>query len=274
VSDTARWVAACRAIESERPDALFRDPLADRLAGRRGREMAHGMPDAKQTIWSIAIRTVVVDEFVSSAIADGVDTILDLGAGLDTRPYRLDLPRSLRWVEVDYPKLVEAKDDLLRDEVPACRVERMGLDLADRAPRQALFERLGAASRSALVLTEGVIPYLSQEDASRLAADLHEQPAFARWVTDYFSPVLIRYQRGRRSLRNAPFLFDPPDWEAFFAEQGWRLEEMRYLGEESDRRHRRVPTPWFVGLMAPFPSSARRHEMRRMTGYALLGRKD
>ena len=36
ISDTARWVAVYRAIESERPDAWFRDPLAKRLAGERG----------------------------------------------------------------------------------------------------------------------------------------------------------------------------------------------------------------------------------------------
>ena len=36
VSDTARWVAFYRAMESERPDAVFRDPFARRLAGERG----------------------------------------------------------------------------------------------------------------------------------------------------------------------------------------------------------------------------------------------
>jgi hypothetical protein len=83
---------------------------------------------------------------------------------------------------------------------------------------------------------------------------------------------LIRYQRKRRFTRNAPSLFDPPDWEGFFAEKGWHLREMRYLGEESVRLHRKMPMPWFVRLLRPFTSGARRREMFRMAGYALLER--
>lgn len=44
VPDTAFMAAAYRAIESERPDALFRDPLADKLAGERGREIIASLP--------------------------------------------------------------------------------------------------------------------------------------------------------------------------------------------------------------------------------------
>src|SRR6185369_17641435 len=40
VSDTARWVATYRAQETARPDALFKDPFAERLAGERGRAIA------------------------------------------------------------------------------------------------------------------------------------------------------------------------------------------------------------------------------------------
>jgi methyltransferase (TIGR00027 family) len=270
VSDTALWVAACRAIETERPDALFRDPLAARLAGERGREIARSMRDAKATMWSVAIRTVVVDGFLRAAIAGGVDAIVNLGAGLDTRPYRMELPSSLRWIEVDYPDLIDTKEDLLRDETPWCQLERVGLDLADRKGRSALFERIGSDGGRVLVLTEGVIPYLSLDQAAELAADLRARPSFALWVTDYFSPTLLRTLRKRRSLADAPFRFDPPDWEGFFAERGWRLREMRYLGEESVRLHRRVPMPLFLELIRPFIPSSGRRAMLRMTGYATL----
>ncbi len=272
VSDTASWIAACRAIETERPDALFRDPFADRLAGARGREIAGTMHRGKTTIWSVAIRTAVVDELLLSAVAEGADTVLNLGAGLDTRPYRLDLPSSLRWIEVDYPDTIETKEELLRGEVPACRLERFGLDLAEPSTRTALIERIGSSSSRTIVLTEGVVPYLTLDDAAALAADLHSQPPFALWVTEYFSPVLIRYQGERPAMRNAPFRFDPPDWEGFFADAGWHLRDMRYLGEETVRLRRRMPTPWFVKVLRPFMPAAKRREMRRMTGYAVLER--
>jgi hypothetical protein len=143
-------------------------------------------------------------------ISSGIDTVVDLGAGLDTRPYRMELPASLRWVEIDYPDLIASKEARLRAETPVCPVERIGFDLAERGPRQILFDRIGATSASALVLTEGVVPYLSVTDAATLAADLHAQPSFERWVTDYFSPVLLRYLRKRPSLANVPFLFRSP----------------------------------------------------------------
>lgn len=83
VSDTAFLVAQLRAVESARPDALFRDRLAARLAGERGRRIAEATPNPV-TAWQIAMRTVIIDRYVLEA--QGVDTILNLGAGLDTRP--------------------------------------------------------------------------------------------------------------------------------------------------------------------------------------------
>jgi methyltransferase (TIGR00027 family) len=274
LSDTALWVAACRAIESERPDALFRDPLAARLAGERGRRMATTMPDATATQWSVAIRTVVIDRFLTAEVAAGADSVLSLGAGFDARPYRLDLPTDLAWIEVDYPDIVRTKEELLAGETAACRVERVGLDLAERDARRRLFARIGGTSQRTVILTEGVVPYLTPPETADLAADLHAQPSFDRWVTDYFSPVLLAYLKRRRPRSNAPFRFDPPDWEAFFAAERWRPKEMRYLGEESLRLGRRVPMPLQVHLMRPFLSRSRRAEMRRMTGYALLARVD
>ena len=44
ISDTARWMAVYRARESERPDAVFTDPFARRLAGERGEQIANAMP--------------------------------------------------------------------------------------------------------------------------------------------------------------------------------------------------------------------------------------
>ena len=92
VSDTARWVATYRAVESARPDALFHDPLADRLAGDRGRAIVAAAPRAIRNGWWLVARTKVMDDVIIDAITDGCDRVLNLAAGLDTRPYRLDLP--------------------------------------------------------------------------------------------------------------------------------------------------------------------------------------
>jgi len=57
VSDTALWVAAYRALESERPDALFHDPYARELAGERGWRILEGLPKARRTDWPMVVRT-------------------------------------------------------------------------------------------------------------------------------------------------------------------------------------------------------------------------
>lgn len=121
VSDTAFWIAHHRALETARPDALFRDPLASLLAGDRGKEIAAAMPMSAMTGWVVTIRTVIIDDYINSAIAQGIDTILNLGAGLDTRPYRMDLPQSLLWIEADYPQMIDFKSERLANEQPRCR---------------------------------------------------------------------------------------------------------------------------------------------------------
>ncbi|HEX3770714.1 MAG TPA: SAM-dependent methyltransferase [Polyangiaceae bacterium] len=275
VADTATWVAAYRAMESERPDALFRDPLAARVAGARGRRLAAEVVGAETFAWNLAIRTCVIDELVTAAIREGVDTVVNLGAGMDTRPYRLALPPSLTWIEADQPAILERKEACLRDERPRCVLRRAKVDLANAAERSAFLAAVGASPGRALVLTEGVVDYLSNDDVGALAADLAGLACAWGWIVDYSSPMLRRAVRRRRSFksdfRRAPFLFDPSDWEAFFRRRGWRIAKMRYLVDEGEQRGRSVPLPaWLRLAMKVLPSQ--REEIRKMQAYVLLDR--
>ena len=99
VSDTAFWIAYHRALESERPDALFHDPFAKRLAGERGRRISESMPTSRIVAWTVALRTRIIDDYIVAALHAGIDTVLCLGAGLDARPYRMPLPAEVRWIE-------------------------------------------------------------------------------------------------------------------------------------------------------------------------------
>lgn len=273
VSDTAFWVATYRAVETERTDALFRDPLAARLVEGRGREIAAGMKDQRTTAWSVSVRTCIIDDMVRRALALGVDTVLNLGAGLDTRPYRLDLPRDLRWVEVDFAGIVAFKEERLRGERPRCALRRVSLDLSATDARRELLGDVAGKAGKILVLTEGVVPYLSLDDAAALALDLRAQPKVTRWIVDRFSREALRHRRraGRaRQLQNAPVLFKPDDWEAFFAAHGWKVAEVRYLIPEARRIGRPVPIgPWKRFFVALMPAS-RRRVVERFFGYAML----
>jgi methyltransferase (TIGR00027 family) len=276
VSDTAFMVAGFRALETERPDALFRDPLAAKLSGEHGRNILTTIPRGFVGAWSVVIRTVIIDAFIQEAVAGGVDTILNLGAGLDTRPYRMALPKSLRWIEVDYPHVIDLKHARLVDERPNCRLDRVKLDLTDRAARRQLFAEVNTGATRILVLSEGVIPYLTEGDVAALAADLKDMDRARCWVIDYFSPEALKFGRRMRArvLRNAPFRFQPKDWFGFFAGHGWQAKEIRYIAEEADRLNRPIPLPpllraWMV-LRTAFASPTRRRAVKHFAGYVLL----
>lgn len=277
VSDTAFWVAHYRAMEGERPDALFRDPLAGVLAGERGKKIAAAMPMTFWTGWSVVLRTCIIDDYIQEAVAAGADTILNLGAGLDTRPYRMELPESLAWIEADYPHMIEFKEERLANERPRCGLERVKIDLADVAARQRMLAEVDARARKMLVLTEGVVPYLKEEQAAALADDLGAMAHARYWVLDYFSPEVVKY-RGRNSMhrhmRNAPFQFAPDDWWGFFGAHGWRSKEVRYYWEEAERRNRQLDLPLLMRLMfmvrGIFLSKQRRDAFQKLAGYVMM----
>src|SRR5690349_5950590 len=116
ISETALWVAVHRAQESKRPDAIFRDPFAERLAGERGRQIATDLKRVWRSDWVIVVRTKLIDDLVMTSLADGADRVINLAAGLDTRPYRLALPPTLTWIEADLPGLIDEKERLLAGE--------------------------------------------------------------------------------------------------------------------------------------------------------------
>jgi len=173
---------------------------------------------------------------------------------MDTRPYRMDLPPSLHWVEVDHPSLLESKAAQLSTQVPACSIERVGLDLADRDATRKLFDRIWTTSTRAMVLTEGVLGDLSVDEAGALADDLRAHPGCESWVIDYFSPRLLEAYQKHQPHPKVPVRFDPPSWEGFFTERDWRIKEIRFLGEESERLHRPVPLSLLDKVMRLFTS--------------------
>ncbi len=166
ISDTARWVAYFRARETQRADALFRDPFAERLAGERGFEIANTLAQGNKHEWAWVARTYLFDQFISREIEEGTDLVVNLAAGLDARPYRMDLPAALQWVEVDLPEIVSYKEEILGSEKSKCLLERIRLDLSDMPGRRALFAELDRRAKKITVVTEGLLIYFSAEEVS------------------------------------------------------------------------------------------------------------
>jgi methyltransferase (TIGR00027 family) len=277
VSDTARWVAMYRALETERPDAIFHDPYARRLAGSHGDAILRAIPKALQFAWPMIVRTAVMDEIILRAVArDGVDTVLNLAAGLDARPWRLALPPTLRWFDADLPPMLTYKGEQLGDERPVCRLELLPADLTDATARRATIARAAAGARCGLGICEGLLVYLTPAEVSELARDLHAARAFRYWLIDLGSPRLLRMMERTwgRTLQagNAPMRFAPADGTAFFAPLGWREVEFRSTFEESIRLGRSFRFARFFRALGALYPRRKREELHRMSGIVLLER--
>jgi len=277
ISDTARWVAMYRALESERPDALFADPYARRLAGPQGEAILRHIPRARTFAWPMVVRTAVMDEIILRTIAqDGVDTVLNLAAGLDARPYRLPLPPTLRWFEADFADMLDYKERELRDERPICTLELLRADLTDPAARRAVIARAADGARSVLVVTEGLLVYLRTEQVTELARDLHAQPAMRHWLIDLATPRLLKMMKrtwGRQLMAgNSPMQFGPAEGTAFFAPLGWAEAEFRSTWDESFRLNRTMRLARLFRFLGSFSSKQKQEEARRMSGIVLLRR--
>jgi|ERR1051326_4443446 methyltransferase (TIGR00027 family) len=276
VSDTAFWMAYYRALESARPDALIHDPYARHLAGERGEQLVQHLTKGRGMTWPI-LRTVCFDELILRQVAQGIDTVLNLAAGLDARPYRLRLPTSLHWIEIDLPEVIAYKEEKLAGVAPACRLQRVAAHLSQPDLRQSLFAEINTASIRVLVLTEGLLTYLRPEEVASLAIDLCSQSRFAYWIADLAAPFIVARMKKHlgKDLRtaNADMYFAPAEGPEFFRPHGWKSLEFRDFLDEGRRLNREIPMAKFGRMIEPiFPWYIRQMRKQWRSGVALMGR--
>ncbi len=281
ISETAYLIAMYRALETERSDALFCDPLARRLAGGRGEVLVEILGDREHGRTAIALRTSAIDEMLQRVLASGtIEIVLNLAAGFDTRPYRLDLPNSLRWIEIDLPEILIEKAQKLEQERSHCQVDRIALDLTDIEPRKAVFQKIDAAGKPVLILTEGLLPYLSESQVSELAADFTHHTSFRWWLFELAAAPVLHCAKDAGQQRfdqyfsqgKMSFLFAPELGTDFFVPYGWRVREFRSLWQQVCRsypnRSRNAATKW---LMQSF--AKQRWQALDQSGFTLLERQ-
>jgi methyltransferase (TIGR00027 family) len=273
VSDTALWVALYRAEESERPDALFHDPYARALAGERGQAIVDALPFGQSMGWSMVVRTAVLDELILRCVQQGARTVLNLGAGLDTRAFRLDLPASLRWLDVDLPDVVAYRRAHLATAVARCRHLHVEADLRLADERRRVFSD-AARDGPVVVITEGLLIYLAAEQVAELATQLRAEPAVRWWLADLITPTLQQTMgmvwRTQLEAADAAFRFAPADAPAFFAEVGWRETEFHSSWTDSIRLGRAVPIALFWNRWRRWSSPVAQLALKRASGVVVL----
>lgn len=186
VGSTAVMVAAARAGETDRPDALINDPYARLLVSGAGTGMWESMLDESMadrvaaadpeaaTIFAHmgnyqAVRTHFFDRFFNEAVQSGIRQVVILASGLDSRAYRLDWPAGTHVFEIDQPKVLEYKAQTLaaHDVRPAAVLHEVPIDLRQDWPA-ALREHGFDPAQPTAWLAEGLLMYLPADAQDRL----------------------------------------------------------------------------------------------------------
>lgn len=253
VSDTALWVALYRAQESARIDAHFQDPFAERLAGHRGKQILANQKRVKHLSWPFVARTYLFDLYIQQCLDDGVTTVINLAAGLDTRPYRMNIPGHIQWIEADLPDMIRYKEEQLDDEAPTCQLKRYQVDLSDAPERRKFFSSLQSDPSKTLVLSEGLLVYLGESTVVELSNELNKDYHFKYWIIDLGSPALVKMMNQRipdLGRSGVELIFGPVNGLQFFENMGWSDKKHASLLKTSNKLKR---IPFFMRLFAMFP---------------------
>ncbi|HWT49503.1 MAG TPA: class I SAM-dependent methyltransferase [Mycobacterium sp.] len=187
VGSTAVMVAAARAVETERPDALIRDPYAELLVSNAGAGVlwaamldpeiaakvealdAESAAQLKHMHSYQAVRTNFFDTYFADAVADGIRQVVILASGLDSRAYRLDWPAGTTVYEIDQPQVLAYKSTTLADNgvTPSADRREVAIDLRQDWPAALRAAGFDPTARTAW-LAEGLLMYLPAEAQDRL----------------------------------------------------------------------------------------------------------
>jgi methyltransferase (TIGR00027 family) len=267
VGATAVMVALARAAETASDAPLIRDEFAEllvstpELAGVREQVTAWWTPgpddgpegddastvDSQQMINYQAVRTHFFDAYFAASAASGIDQVVILAAGLDSRAYRLDWRAGTVVYEIDLPKVLEYKAEVLAGHgaTPRAELRAVAVDLRHDWP-QALRDAGFDAGRPTAWLAEGLLPFLPApaQDSMFASIDALSAPG-SRVAVEIFGLDAQRRAeaqerwaqlRARREARGEDTSFDPfdlwfddegrPDPADWFAAHGWASESV------------------------------------------------
>jgi methyltransferase (TIGR00027 family) len=247
-------VALFRALEAaRRHDRVFDDPYAATFL--RGSYRAIGVLARVPAVgrWveryidthypagprgSAVARTRLIDDLVDDAVRDGARQLVLLGAGYDTRAYRLPSAATVTVFEVDHPATQAAKRRLVEARVAAERrrqVRFVPVDLVRDDLATALAGAGFATGHASVVVWEGVTNYLTEQAVDGTLRHLAGLAApGSRLVFTYvdraaldgsgaFGGVVEWEAAVRRNGEPWTFGLDPPELPAYLAERGLHL---------------------------------------------------
>ncbi len=252
LASTARWMAAVRAHESRREDRLFHDRWAAALAGPEGEAWIERRGDTP-ALQIIAIRARFFDDFLERVTdKHGVRQVVLLGAGLDTRAFRLAWPVGTRLFEIDRSEVLVEKEQVIRADGarPACERRVIAADLT-RPWGEALMESGFRRHQPSCWLLEGLLFYVPNDTGLEILDRLTALAAPGSWLgfdipnTTMLTHAWTRAWVDMQAMLGAPFLGTMDDPRAVLAARGWTATAAQ--AGDKDANYGRWPYP----LVAP-----------------------
>ncbi|GAA1326529.1 class I SAM-dependent methyltransferase [Pseudonocardia xinjiangensis] len=185
-----------RALDSRSPHPILHDRAADDAVRRIDYDFARtGMTATSGA--GVALRARQLDRWTAQFLAAHPHaTVLHLACGLDTRVQRLDLPPSVRWVDVDHPEVIAVRDRLL--PAPAGDYRTVGASVTDDGWLDDV-----PADRPTVAVFEGLTMYLRKQDGRRLVERITGRFPTGQLLFDCYGSLGIRLQRFVPAVRNS-----------------------------------------------------------------------
>ncbi len=246
ISQTAFLVASCRAKEGLEDEPLFNDDLAHLYLESQEQSLLSAFEASRQYpvfSTSIVVRTAVIDKLILKLIRkEGIQQVINLGAGLDNRPYRLSLPIDLIWWEIDYIDLVKYKGTTLSKYSPKCTLYRHGMDLSDLSQLNVFIKSEINQEKKTLILSEGFLIYFDSSTVVKYLSLFSNLEYCTHWLTDIgteknkigkdvqLEPVY------EELLQNMHFFSTPSD--PIYSENNWKVKRHKDLAVEALKLNR------------------------------------
>ncbi|PMB18025.1 SAM-dependent methyltransferase [Fischerella thermalis] len=224
---SSRMMAVARALETQKPDGLFKDPLAAILAGDD--LIAEITPKVQEYedkgVPIFSVRTRFFDDFLISQIAQ-VRQVVVLGAGMDTRAFRLPWHPDTKIYELDQPEVIEYKESILKNRPSKCQRFSIGIDIRKNWS-DLLIAKGYLVETSSIWILEGFIYYLSSTEVHTLLTTITQLSSPGSWlIADFIGSFFVNQKTEGLSkywqygCDEPEELFSTYNWEAFVVQAG------------------------------------------------------
>lgn len=222
VSLTSRYMAVVRAVETQRPNRLFADPLAAHLAGTKimaeiADRVIQKHEEEDREFLSIVIRTRFFDDFLMSSTQQ-IRQVVILGAGMDARAFRLNFDPSVHLYELDRLPVIQTKEFLLGNILAKCDRSTIPVDL--RESWSDILQQNGFQPNIPTAwLMEGLLYYLHETEVHQLLDKITQLSAAGSCLgADFLNTQATNFSTSELA-KYWHFGCDRP--ETFLAEYGW-----------------------------------------------------